>query len=47
VALNPPLVIANYSMMPLRLFEIDFEDGKAMPPKEHSRIAPKMVDHII
>jgi hypothetical protein len=40
VSLNPPLILANYSMMPLCLTEIDYDrDGREVIRKEHSKIA--------
>lgn len=33
--------------MPMRIFEIDFDDNVAMKAKEHAGIAPSMRDNII
>ena len=47
VSLNPPLILANYSMMPLVLTEIDYDEFGESGRKEHSRIAASRTDNIV
>lgn len=47
VSLNPPLMLANYSMSPLELFEIDNPKAPNAAPVPKARIAPSMSAHII